>query len=136
VPTCQREMLGNTIYFLTYERMKDLLKEKRIAGRELSEMEIYGYSGAIAGFMYWAGSYPVDTVKSVMQADELNVHKRKYPGGIFNCIKQLYAENGLARFYRGVTPCLIRAMPVNAVQFITFEKGIQFFKMHHEQKFT
>ncbi|KAF0695993.1 Aste57867_13206 [Aphanomyces stellatus] len=120
VPTCSREMVGNTVYFLSYERIKTMLQ----AQTNLTDMQIYGTSGAAAGVVYWSISFPLDTVKSVIQADAMDPHMRKYKG-FGDCVKQLYAEGKVARFFRGLSPCLIRAMPVNAVQFMSFEKSVQ-----------
>lgn len=35
--------------------------------------------------------------------------------------QKLYAEGGVGRFYRGYTPCMIRAMPANAAMLFTVE---------------
>ncbi|OQR97082.1 Mitochondrial Carrier (MC) Family [Achlya hypogyna] len=123
IPTCYREMIGNTSYFFTYEKTKDILQSQTLVQRQLSDMEVYGYSGAVAGLMYWCISFPLDTVKSVIQADTLDPTKRAYRGFV-DCVAKLYQEDGLRRFFRGLSPCLIRAMPVNAVQFISFEKSV------------
>lgn len=34
----------------------------------------------------------------------------------------LYQEGGIGRFYRGFTPCIVRAMPANGVMLLTVEK--------------
>ncbi|KAF0745473.1 hypothetical protein Ae201684P_011430 [Aphanomyces euteiches] len=120
IPTCCREMVGNTVYFLTYERLKDSLKAKT----DRTDMEIFGISGAVAGLVYWCVSFPLDTIKSVVQADALEPKERKYRG-FGDCAKQLYAEGQAKRFFRGLSPCLIRAMPVNAVQFMSYEKSME-----------
>ncbi|OQS00163.1 Mitochondrial Carrier (MC) Family, partial [Thraustotheca clavata] len=122
-PTCFREMIGNTSYFFTYGKTKELLMNQTIIQRQLTDLELYGYSGAIAGLMYWCISFPLDTVKSVIQADALNPKYRVY-NGVYDCVRKLFQEGGVRRFFRGLSPCLIRAMPVNAVQFISFEKSV------------
>lgn len=35
--------------------------------------------------------------------------------------QQLYAEGGLGRFYKGFTPCIIRACPANAAMLVTVD---------------
>lgn len=37
-------------------------------------------------------------------------------------LQLLYAEGGIKRFYKGFTPCLIRAAPANGVMLLTVEK--------------
>ncbi|RQM30314.1 hypothetical protein B5M09_009942 [Aphanomyces astaci] len=119
-PTCCREVVGNTVYFLTYDRVKDQLQAKT----QLTPMHVYGTSGAVAGFAYWCVSFPLDTIKSVVQADVLDRRHQKYLGTM-DCASKLYREGGVGRFFRGLSPCLLRAMPVNAVQFMSFEKTVE-----------
>lgn len=37
-------------------------------------------------------------------------------------LQLLYKEGGIGRFYKGYTPCLIRAFPANAAMLVTVEK--------------
>ncbi|RHY33514.1 hypothetical protein DYB32_001574 [Aphanomyces invadans] len=120
VPTGCREVVGNTIYFLTYDRIKELLQAKTT----MSPMQVYGASGAVAGFMYWCASFPLDTIKSVVQADALDPRHRQYRGTL-DCAAKLFQEGGVGRFFRGLTPCLVRAMPINGIQFMSFEKSVE-----------
>ena len=60
------------------------------------------------------GKCAVDVVKSSIQADNIFKDQRKYKGTL-DAISKLYAEGGLKRFYRGFSPCLLRAFPANAV---------------------
>ena len=38
------------------------------------------------------------------------------------CSQLLWGEGGVKRFYRGFTPCIIRAAPANGVMLLTVEK--------------
>ncbi len=38
------------------------------------------------------------------------------------CPQLLWQEGGIKRFYRGFTPCLVRAAPANGVMLLTVEK--------------
>ena len=75
-------------------------------------------AGGAAGFMYWVLFYPLDVIKSAMMTDALEKPARKF-GGIVSTTKTLWAEGGVSRFYKGVTPCLLRAVPANAIMLIT-----------------
>lgn len=75
-------------------------------------------AGAIGGLMYWAPFYPLDCVKNVIQSQNPDPEKRQYKGYVETWAK-LYKEGGLKRFYSGFTPCLVRAIPVNAVMLVT-----------------
>ncbi len=37
-------------------------------------------------------------------------------------LQKLYAEGGVPRFYKGFTPCLLRAVPANGVMLLTVDK--------------
>ena len=43
----------------------------------------------------------------------------------FGCMQKLMAEGGPSRFYRGFTPCLMRAAPANGVMLYTVDKVTQ-----------
>ncbi|KAL4141264.1 hypothetical protein PRNP1_014385 [Phytophthora ramorum] len=130
-PTAGREMLGNATYFMAYETVRDLLLDRLVhsvpgltpESVNLRTYQSIAFSGGCAGFMYWLVVFPVDTVKSVLQADRLD--KPRFSGAI-DCSRQLYAEGGPTRFYRGITPSLLRAFPANAVTFVAFEKTMSF----------
>ena len=36
-------------------------------------------------------------------------------------MQKLYAEGGVARFYKGFTPCLLRAFPANGIMLLTVD---------------
>ncbi|RLN02628.1 hypothetical protein BBO99_00007505 [Phytophthora kernoviae] len=126
-PTAGREMVGNAVYFMAYETTKEMLLKKFVhdvpnLSSESASLRTYqsiAFSGGCAGFSYWLATFPIDTVKSVLQADRLD--KPRF-SGVVDCCRKLYTEGGVNRFYRGITPSLVRAFPANAVTFVAFEK--------------
>jgi solute carrier family 25 carnitine/acylcarnitine transporter 20/29 len=78
-------------------------------------------AGCLGGVLYWCFTYPLDVVRGCLQADNPQPAQRKYPGGWLASAGQLYKEGGVGRFYRGYTPCLLRAMPANGVFFVLAE---------------
>jgi len=60
-------------------------------------------------------------LKSALQTDALAKGERKY-AGLRDAARQLWAEGGVGRFYKGVAPCLIRSVPANAIMLITNTK--------------
>jgi len=70
--------------------------------------------GGIGGILYWVPIYPVDAIKGVMQADSPYKDKKKF-NGILQAANYMYSEGGIKRFYKGFTPCLLRAIPANSV---------------------
>ena len=37
-------------------------------------------------------------------------------------LQKLWAEGGAGRFYKGFTPCLLRAFPANGIMLLTVDK--------------
>ncbi len=73
--------------------------------------------GAAAGLACWTLALPMDVVKSVVQAAPLN---QPQPS-IASAISSVYRRAGLSGFWAGAAPCLLRAVPTNAVTFFVFE---------------
>lgn len=71
--------------------------------------------GGLAGEALWLSSYPFDVVKSKMQSDELGSRTR-YPT-MRGCFQQVWREEGMRGFWRGLGPTLVRAMPISAGTF-------------------
>lgn len=119
VPELIRECPGNMAYFGTYGIFRETYNRFRPGH---GEIEAIVFSGGMAGVAYWGTTFPVDLVKSRMQADNLNNPRFN---GFIHCVKVTYQELGFRGFYRGLMPCLVRAFPVNAASFMAFEYGKQ-----------
>ena len=122
VPTLLRNVPAVSFYFGAYELTRNWLARR--AGVKVSELGVGPLlvAGAAGGVSYWALTYPLDAVKSTIQADALEKQKRRY-GGVVSTARAMWAEGGLRRFFRGLTPCLLRAAPANAVCFLLYEKA-------------
>jgi solute carrier family 25 carnitine/acylcarnitine transporter 20/29 len=75
-------------------------------------------AGSVGGLCYWLFFYPFDVVKSAIMADSPWKENKRFHG-IVDTWSQLYREGGPKRFYRGLSPCLLRACPANAVLLYT-----------------
>jgi solute carrier family 25 carnitine/acylcarnitine transporter 20/29 len=75
-------------------------------------------AGVMAGFGLWGSMFPIDTIKSKIQADSLSKPEFK---GTIDCVKRSLAIEGYAGMWRGVTAALWRAIPVNAAIFLAVE---------------
>jgi len=75
-------------------------------------------AGVMAGFGLWGSMFPIDTIKSKIQADSLS--KPQF-NGTLDCLKRSLAVEGHAGLWRGVTAALWRAIPVNAAIFLAVE---------------
>ena len=69
-------------------------------------------AGGVAGLCYWAAAFPFDTLKARMMLTE--------HASLRSTAAALYADAGLGGFWRGFTPCALRAFPANAAAFTGF----------------
>lgn len=74
--------------------------------------------GSMSGIVTWASSFPFDIIKTEMQVDNLSTPKYNL---MREAAKSIYENHGISGFYRGLSPCLLRALPVNAAIFGGFE---------------
>ena len=81
-------------------------------------------AGALAGYVFWLFGFPFDLIKTKIQTDSFVNPRFK---SISECVKQTYSAGGIAGFYRGLLPCMLRAGPVNAGCFLAYESSLKFF---------
>ncbi|KAJ2688718.1 Mitochondrial carrier protein ymc2 [Coemansia spiralis] len=124
VATVIREFNGYGMYFLAYEAL--VQRTMRQTGRRRDELSsgLVCLYGAAAGFAMWLTSYPIDVIKSKLQTDGFAAGARKYNGTI-DCAQKIMRQEGVRGFFRGITPCLLRAAPANAATFIGFEMAMR-----------
>jgi hypothetical protein len=107
--TLYREMPGFAIYFSTYNTLKKAKGEANV-----TLMDSFTY-GAIAGSTSWLFIYPQDRIKTHIQA--LNERKLGFIGGF----REILKEGGYKGFYRGFHFALMRAIPLHATAFMSYE---------------
>lgn len=120
-PTVVRNAPANAIYLGSFEIMKH--RAATFYGcdaKDLPAPVIMG-AGGLGGVFYWLAVYPVDVVKSALMTDAIHPAERQYPN-MATAVKKLWAEGGMSRFYRGFSPCLMRAVPANGVMLYTVDK--------------
>lgn len=135
-----RDIPASVVYFAIFEFTHDSLMRRRKQGHEcgggVREVVSSLVAGGAAGVISWTLVFPLDIVKSRMQAD---YQCELYPNGWRQCVADIVRESrggseneSITRtrpwkaFYVGLTPCLLRAFPVNAV---TFAVNFQILKL-------
>ena len=110
-------------------------------GYKRSDIPLSGIvlAGSISGSTYWAMIYPIDTIKSIVQTDELysqNIKGKgltemsKYFVGLFKYILSfhlIYRKLGFRGLYNSLFITLCRAVPANTVLFMGYEYAFRYF---------
>ncbi|KAE8386874.1 mitochondrial carrier domain-containing protein [Aspergillus alliaceus] len=127
--TCARDSIGYGFYFWTYEYCKRLLASKDDDTQNIAMKVLL--CGGVAGVATWASVYPLDMIKTRLQAQALGTCPESQPLmrpqndrrilSSFQLAKATYRTEGLKAFYRGLAVCSIRAFIVNAVQWASYE---------------
>jgi len=108
-----------------YELVKDRGTPEGYDARKPPAWVVW-WAASTAGFCYWSMTYPTDVIKSSMQSDESD-HSRRRFAGIQECIRKLYVEDGgWRRFFRGLTPCLLRSIPANVTMLYVVDRSRHF----------
>jgi solute carrier family 25 carnitine/acylcarnitine transporter 20/29 len=110
--TFARDIPSYATYFGMYEGVKRGFKASDIEGKWTLLV-----AGGLAGIGAWLPGYPQDLVKSRIQFST-------GPYSTLDVFKQTYKSKGLNGFFRGLTPTLVRAVPVNAAVFYVYEWAI------------
>jgi solute carrier family 25 (mitochondrial carnitine/acylcarnitine transporter), member 20/29 len=78
-------------------------------------------AGGLAGVASWLSTFPLDVMKTRMQStSRRDTAYRSTLSTLAHC----YREGGPRVLFAGLTPTLVRAVPVNMVTFATFEAAV------------
>lgn len=111
--TVVREVPQCAVYFLTYDGIRNACE--KVVGREHATAGIV-LAGGSAGVAQWVLTYPLDVVKSRIQACPPDTYK-----GVVDCAAKSLAAEGPLVFFRGIELALLRAFPLHASIFLTCE---------------
>ncbi|GAX15990.1 solute carrier family 25 (mitochondrial carnitine/acylcarnitine transporter), member 20/29 [Fistulifera solaris] len=106
--TLAREVPSYGIYFAVY----GLLKEFSPFEFALAPL-LYG---AFSGCASWVPVYPIDVVKSIVQANEGD-----RTVNVWETTEDLYKREGINGFWNGITPKMLRAAVNHSVTFFTYD---------------
>ena len=117
--TMARESVGNIAMFGTYEAVKAAAVERRglSSASQLPTRDVM-LAGGLGGLMMWVIGYPIDVVKSKVQLDSYEAPRYR---GMWDCARQVIAQDTWRGLYRGYGPALLRSFPANAVCFGAYE---------------
>jgi solute carrier family 25 (mitochondrial carnitine/acylcarnitine transporter), member 20/29 len=118
--TSVRDSIGYGFYFSSYELCRRLFASQHTTSESGAANFDIVVSGGIAGIITWASIYPLDVIKTRIQAEGWR-DKQTRKGALSQASSLTMARNvfkgeGVKAFYRGLTICSVRAFFVNAIQ--------------------
>lgn len=126
--TFNRDFFSNGVYFFVYQESKIFLEKCLENESDLFEGIKYGVSGAVAGGLCWLISHPFDTVKTIIQMNNLSEKRLKQ-----NLVFRKFFKNGLylgfMDLYRGGLPSFCSLVVSSCLFFIIYEKSKKYFKI-------
>jgi hypothetical protein len=111
--TALREIPAFGIYFSCYNYFLKIGTQPKQKPSTITILT----AGGLAGCLSWLSVYPVDVVKSNIQAFSIVGHEK----GFVNTASSLYRKHGWKIFTRGLGVTMLRAFPVNAAVFYFYE---------------
>lgn len=75
-------------------------------------------AGGLSGVAGWLSTYPVDVIKTRIQAQSLS-HQKRY-ASMWDCGQRIVKEEGWRVLWRGTAATVLRAFPTNAVIFLGY----------------
>ncbi|KAL8250155.1 hypothetical protein R6Q59_033848 [Mikania micrantha] len=122
--TALRDAPSHGFYFWTYEFMREKLHPGcRKSGQESFNTMLF--AGGLAGVASWVCCYPLDVVKTRIQAQTPNSIV-KYDG-IIDCFKKSVTNDGYGVLFRGLGTAVCRAFVVNGAIFTAYETALRVF---------
>jgi len=113
--------------FWSYELCKRWMMTQDESSHEAALKVLF--CGGIAGIVTWGSVFPLDMIKTRLQAQMMHDHSLAGPSegrsllrptrqtlNTFQIAREVYRAEGIQTFYRGLGVCSIRAFVVNAVQ--------------------
>jgi solute carrier family 25 carnitine/acylcarnitine transporter 20/29 len=132
--TALRDSIGYGWYFWSYELSSRFLlakMEERGMGSAGQTVAKDLLCGGLAGVVTWASVFPLDVIKTRVQAQVLNQHSpllgHSIEGadqrrlGAVEIAKLAYRNEGASVFFKGLGICSLRAFFVNAAQWAVYQ---------------
>ncbi len=131
VVTGVRDSVGYGFYFSSYELCRRIFASHRTTSQSCAADFDVLVSGGIAGIVTWTSIYPLDVIKTRIQAEgwkDGQVQRSDFLTRSLSAMaRRIFKSEGTRAFYRGLFICGVRAFFVNAIQ--VFFNPLLFFVM-------
>jgi solute carrier family 25 phosphate transporter 23/24/25/41 len=96
----------------------DTLKEWYLPDRNDPKFPVYNlYLGGIAGAVAATITYPADLIRKKLQMKAFDIVKDVPYDNISECCRYTYQKEGVAGFFRGMAPNILKVVPTIAIAF-------------------
>lgn len=129
--TVLRDAPSHGFYFWTYEYMREKFHPGcRKGGQESFRTMLI--AGGLAGVASWVCCYPLDVVKTRLQAQSQSSPAKYH--GIVDCFRKSVKKEGYSVLWRGLGTAVARAFVVNGAVFTAYETALRcLFNNNHER---
>lgn len=111
-------------FFFFWWGSYDVLTQLFNKHTSFSKPSINFWAGGLSAQVFWLMSYPSDVVKQRIMTDPLGGGlrdgERKFRRWR-DAAREVWRRDGIKGYWRGFTPCFLRAFPANAVALVAFE---------------
>lgn len=131
LPTFLGSSIGYGFRFATYDKTVtwvnghiDGLENSSINQNRTAKILSIILGGGLAGMATWLSHFPLDLVANKMMAEVVLSHHPEahfQKKGMLDQFRTVYQNQGWRGYFRGIGPCLLRAFPVNAAIFLSYE---------------
>ncbi|TVU22961.1 hypothetical protein EJB05_32684, partial [Eragrostis curvula] len=130
--TALRDAPAHGVYFWSYEYARERLHPgcRRDEDESLATMLV---AGGLAGVASWVCCYPLDVVKSRLQAQTSASAAARYRG-VVDCFRKSVREEGFPVLWRGLGTAVARAFVVNGAIFSAYELALRFLASGNDQR--
>lgn len=111
--TLYRDAVGYAAFYAAFHKSTETVaRAMHVRVDELNPLLVM-CCGASSGISYWTACYPLDSLKTLVQNDNTGA-------STLQIARRLYAQEGMAGFWRGYTPACLRAIPAASSTFLVF----------------
>jgi hypothetical protein len=145
-PTLLVAVPNFAISYTTYGTLKeymiddDLFYNLRRIDTESGEKSKLGFvltvaCGAASGIIATLVTFPMDTIRRRMQVQNLHVPIELRMTSVYQQLYHMIHHEGLLSLYRGLTPELIKVVPMVGTMFFVYERTKEFLNVHPERNY-
>jgi len=125
--TMLREIPGGAAYFGIYESIVKAFIPRGGTKDDVPALYL-AICGSVGGIAYWTVFFPADTVKSRMQALDVDTSATSSRSTFSSTLRSTFKTDGVRGLYAGFGITLIRAVPANFTIFFCYEMTMRLLK--------